>query len=196
MYLPWSMGDTFSAMLPLTDLNSAASCRESPFFLKDKAQQIQSYKIRIHHKSIVVIMFLFSKEWIFLNFKYIIVFNFIIVLTDFFLKFYKWLKEGQHNSPFFASVLGVLVKWVVKPGPGREFRNWKPGFCLYHQKYTFNQIEIHTHDSVYVYVYSLTISAWNIGYFSKYHRLLFSRMVKWVASPDLTFLCFKVVFQL
>ena len=73
----------------------------------------------------------------------------------------------------------VLVKWVVKPGPGREFWNWKPGFCFYHQKYTFNQIEIHTHDSVYVYVYSLTISAWNIGYFSKYHRvLLFSRMVK------------------
>ena len=37
--------------------------------------------------------------------------------------------------------------------------------------------DIHTHDLVYLNVYSLTISTLNIGYFSKYHRLLFSLMV-------------------
>ena len=62
----------------------------------------------------------------------------------------------------------VLVKWVVKPEPGREFRNSKP-FCFF-------------------------IKPLKSMYFRKY--LLGWDWMKWVASPVLTFFCFKAVLQL
>ena len=51
--------------------------------------------------------------------------------------------------------------------------------------------DIHTHDSVNINVYSVTI-------FNKYHRLLFSRLVldEMGCKPGLTFLFFKAVLQL
>ena len=91
--------------------------------------------------------------------------------------------------------LWVLVKWVVKHGSGREFRNWKPVFFIT-SKYIFILIEIRTHDSACIYVYSLIISSRNIVYIRKLNRSLFSLLVKWVESPVLTFLCFKAVLQL
>ena len=38
--------------------------------------------------------------------------------------------------------------------------------------------DIDTTDSIYLNVYSRANPKWNIGYFIKYHQLLFSRMVQ------------------
>ena len=67
----------------------------------------------------------------------------------------------------YAAILAmtrVLVKWVVKPGPGRAGN-------------------FETENRVFWY---------NVKIFSKYHQLLFSWMVKWVASPVFRFFCFKL----
>ena len=48
-----------------------------------------------------------------------------------------WRTNNIICSTFFFMMMifrkllfGVLVKWVVKPGPGREVWNWKPGFLI------------------------------------------------------------------
>ena len=73
----------------------------------------------------------------------------------------------------------MLVKWEVKPGPGRA----GPGISklktvfFFHQKYMFMLTDIHIHDSVHLNLYSLIISTLNILVNTLYHRLLFYRMV-------------------
>ena len=87
-------------------------------------------------------------------------------------------------------------KMGSKTKPGGNFEAENRGF-LYNIKSTCSLTDIHTHDLVYLNVYSLTISTLNIGYiyFSKYHRLLFSLMVpdEMGSKPGL---CFKAVLQL
>ena len=73
-----------------------------------------------------------------------------------------------------VSVGKMGIKW--RAGPGISILNTGV-FDITSKVHILILTDIHTHNIVFLNVYSQRISTWNIGYFSKYHRLVFSRMV-------------------
>lgn len=82
---------------------------------------------------------------------------------------------------------GVWLKWVAKPGPGRDFRNWKPGFCWFLRKYSFVLHEICRITLLHLFLSSLKFLSSQNEFFNIYYRLSLSKWLKWVASPGYTF---------
>lgn len=90
----------------------------------------------------------------------------------------------------FTVCISSVTKMVAKPGPGRDFRNWKPGFCWFLRKYSFVLHEICRITLLHLFLSSLKFLSSQNEFFNIYYRLSLSKWLKWVVNPGYIFLGF------